>query len=190
MSTWVLASGSPRRRDLLRVIGLEPQIIPADIDETPEPGEEPPVYVRRLAREKAATPQTEHPVIAADTVVVLDGEIVGKPVDHADGRRILRALSGRTHQVLTGVAVRLGSQIDSTVVETEVDFVDLDDADIDRYLATDEPWDKAGAYGMQGAGGLFVARIRGNPSNVIGLPLADLWQLCSRMDIDLFAPAN
>ena len=187
MPALVLASGSPRRRDLLRVIGLEPQIEPADIDETPLEGEGAATYVERLAREKATTPVTDLPVVAADTAVVLDGRIIGKPIDRDDAEAILRSLSGCTHQVLTGLAVRQDADVRSVVVTTDVDFVDLSNADIDRYLATDEPWDKAGAYGMQGAGGLFVAEIRGNPSNVIGLPLADLWRLAKSMGIDLFA---
>ena len=128
---------------------------------------------------------TDLPVIAADTAVVLDGEILGKPIDHADAHRMLSGLSGRRHDVVTGVAVRHGDRVESLVARTIVDFVELTDADIEHYLATDEPWDKAGAYGMQGAGGLFVKSIEGNPSNVIGLPLADLWGLCRSMGIDL-----
>jgi len=173
MTKVVLASASPRRRDLLAQLGVDFEIIAPDIDETPATGEEPRPYVRRLAVEKGAVVDVADDVlvIAADTTVDLDGRIFGKPTDPADAERMLRELSGRTHRVHTGVAVRLGERVSCDVATTFVTMTPIGDSAIRWYVDTGEPLDKAGAYAVQGAGGVFVQRIRGSVSNVVGLPL-------------------
>jgi len=183
----VLASGSPRRRELLSGAGLRFAVRPADIDETPLPGEAPANYVRRLSIEKTdasmASPLASpvEIVLAADTTVDVNGEILEKPLDADDAFRMLRMLSGRSHLVHTGVTVAVpiaGARRSSTiVVTTEVTFADLEDAAIDWYLETGEAMDKAGAYGIQGAAGAFVEKINGSVTNVIGLPLAETLRL-------------
>jgi septum formation protein len=172
----VLASGSPRRRELLAQLGLFFDVVPADVDETPLPGESPRDLVRRLAVAKATAVDGD-PVLAADTIVEVDGEILGKPLDAADARRMLGRLSGRSHHVHTGVAVRSGERVEVDVTTTIVTFVALTDGAVDWYLATGEPFDKAGAYAIQGAGGVFVETIRGSASNVVGLPIATVARL-------------
>lgn len=177
----VLASASPRRLDLLRSIGLDPLIRPVDLDESALPGEAPADHVARLAAAKAdaavvpaaSTEVVPEVVLAADTIVALDGALLGKPAGADAARRTLRSLSGRSHEVHTGVAVRSASGHWATVVTTSVRFRDLTDTDIDWYVATGEPFDKAGSYGIQGAAGAFVSTIDGSASNVIGLPLAE-----------------
>ena len=175
----LLASRSPRRADLLRTLGVEFRLIDVEVDETPGRHEAPDAYVRRLAREKAragqaAAPAASPPVLAADTTVVLDGEILGKPLDDADARAMLARLAGRPHEVLTGVAVLDGrGLLVDTVVATRVRFRALTPAEIAAYVASGEPLDKAGAYGIQGLGGALVERIEGSYSNVVGLPLAE-----------------
>ncbi len=180
----VLASASPRRSELLRSVGLEFDVVPADIDESTHPGEAPAAYVARLSAEKARAVadrlDTAAIVVAADTTVDVDGQILEKPVDDADACRMLRLLSGRTHLVHTGVTTLsfgVGSGktgLPSTVVvETAVQFVELTDSAIEWYLATGEHAGKAGAYGIQAAAGAFVERIDGSVTNVIGLPLAE-----------------
>lgn len=178
----ILASGSPRRRALLEELGLEPVIRPADIDETPLPGEDPKSYVERLAREKAGAVEmsADDLVVAADTIVTIDGEILGKPVDNAHAANMLRRLSGRTHEVMTGVATRDGSGVTSFVEVTTVHFAELSDDEIDWYVSTGEPADKAGAYAIQGRGGAFVEAIEGSHDNVIGLPRARLRHVLAR----------
>ncbi len=170
----LLASASPRRLELLRALGLEPLVRPADVDETLRPGEDPHDAAERLARAKAAAVAEGAPagavVLAADTIVVLDGEALGKPRDEADARRMLRALRGRTHDVVTGVALSRDGRLVSGRETTEVLFAPMTDEEVDAYVASGEPSDKAGAYALQGLGGLFVERITGTPSNVIGLP--------------------
>ncbi len=177
----VLASGSPRRRELLSTLGLTFVVDAADIDETEFVAEDPTLYVVRLARTKAAHVAARHEhgtiVIAADTTVELDGSILGKPTDPVHAGSMLAALSGRTHRVHTGMAVMVAGAVGEPWVNlstTDVTFRSLDDATIERYLATGEPMDKAGAYAIQGVGGALVSRISGNVQNVIGLPLADL----------------
>lgn len=177
--SFVLASGSPRRRDLLAQLGLKFTVDAADLDETQRPGELPRDYVQRLAREKAAAVGKRHPgqiIVAADTTVAIAGEILGKPADDADAVAMLGKLSGAEHSVFTGVAVNERSR----VVETQVRFKLLSPAEIAWYVGTKEPHDKAGAYAMQGRAGAFVESITGSPTNVIGLPLAEtlelLWQ--------------
>lgn len=179
----VLASGSPRRRELLTTAGLAFAVRPADIDETPLPDESPTAYVRRLSIEKAvasaASPlsSTSDVIIAADTTVEINNLILEKPQDDDDAYGMLRRLSGRSHKAHTGVTVsvaRDGARRSSTVlVTTEVTFVRLTDEMIDWYIATGEANDKAGAYGIQGAAAAFVERIDGSVTNVIGLPLAE-----------------
>jgi septum formation protein len=192
MPRLVLASRSPRRRELLERAGYRAEIVPAEVDEAPRRGESPRRYVRRLAKEKAwqvaCRLRAEIPtlILGADTAVVLDGEILGKPADRSDGRRMLELLTGRHHAVLTGYAVlRAGwpsaaaggnrrLRMQSGVVSTRVEFKALDDAEIDAYLDTGEPFDKAGGYAIQGAGAFMVRRIRGSHANVIGLPICEV----------------
>lgn len=169
-----LASASPRRRELLQAVGVELVVVPADIDETPRPDERPVDLVLRLAREKAAAVPSDDIVVAADTAVVLDDVAYAKPDDDDHARRMLRALSGRTHQVLTGWCVRRGAVVFDGVAATGVTFRVLDDGDIDRWLATGAHRDKAGAYAIQGAAAALVARVDGSLTNVIGLPLDEV----------------
>jgi septum formation protein len=176
----VLASGSPRRRELLRGAGLDFDVRPADIDETPHDGESPTDYVRRLSVEKAsATVRSGEIVIAADTIVEVDGLILEKPVDDDDARRMLGMLSGRAHHAHTGVTVMMAGEADTIVVTTTVVFVDVNDRMIEWYLGTGEARDKAGAYGIQGAAAGFVERLDGSVTNVIGLPLAQTLSMLS-----------
>ncbi|BDG01761.1 Maf family protein [Anaeromyxobacter oryzae] len=179
----VLASQSPRRRELLAQLGLALEVRPAHTDESVRPGEPARDYVLRVAREKARAVAGEI-VLAADTAVVLGGEILGKPADAADAARMLGALSGTRHDVLTAVCVRrvsgpLGVELDA-VVRSEVRFAMLTPAQVAWYVATGEPLDKAGAYAIQGAGGAFVEAIAGSVSNVVGLPLAETAELLRR----------
>lgn len=189
----VLASASPRRREILDRLALRYTIEPADIDETPLPGEEADAYVRRLATGKArAAARPGAVVIGADTAVVLDGEILGKPADRADATATLRRLAGRTHQVVTGVAVLASTADDEThgadaTAWTTVRFTDLTDERIDWYVATGEADDKAGSYALQEAAGLFADDVDGSVTNVIGLPLPLLDRLCTELGIDLLS---
>jgi septum formation protein len=178
----VLASGSPRRRELLAHLGMPFTVVAPDVDETQHEGEAPTAYVARLAMEKAdavlaRVADDEAVVIAADTCVDLAGEVLGKPTDADDARRMLGLLSGRTHRVHTGLAVRTASSSAHDVCTTLVTFSTLDASQIDAYVATGEPLDKAGAYALQGAGGMFVPCVRGSVSNVVGLPLHVLVRL-------------
>jgi len=173
----VLGSASPRRAELLRGAGIDFDVIHADVDETVHPGELPDAYVRRVAAAKAravAARQRERLVLAADTTVVIDDMMLGKPVDDDDAKRMLCLLSGRMHDVLTAVAVfRAGMSEPLVDVErTEVEFAPLTEFEIDWYVATGEPRDKAGAYAIQGYASRFVTRIDGSYSNVVGLPIA------------------
>lgn len=167
----VLASGSPRRRELLAQLGRPFDVIAPEIDESPRVAESPADLVRRLAVTKAEAVSRLRPesvVIGADTIVVLDGEVMGKPVDAADASRMLHLLSGRTHDVLTAVAVVPGGCVTE---QTAVTFRHLTGVEIDEYVATGEPLDKAGAYGIQGLGGDLVSFIVGSRDNVVGLPM-------------------
>ena len=179
--TLILASASPRRRELLEQLGVGYDCRPADIDETPLAGEKPADYVRRMAREKARSIATGGEsgsvVLAADTTVVLDDDVMGKPRDHFHGLAMLARLSGRSHSVLTAVCLLGPRGEDCELVETRVEFQQLSREVCEAYLATDEPWDKAGGYAIQGLGGVFVRAIHGSYSNVVGLPLAETWQL-------------
>ena len=180
----VLASASPRRAELLRAAGFDFDVMPADVDETVRTGEAPAVYVERLARDKAAAVHRRDPgrvVLAADTTVVVDGHILGKPVDVDDARRMLTMLAARTHEVITGVAVAAGNDLESAGETTVVEFAPLSAEWIDWYIATAEPMDKAGAYAIQGFASRFVTRIAGSYSNVVGLPVALVHDMLERL---------
>lgn len=182
MARVVLASGSPRRREILTALGVEFDVQPADIDESVEPGEAPLDYVRRLAATKARSvvaARRDGVVIAADTTVVIDGEILGKPADIDEARAMARRLSGRTHQVHTGVAVAFDDAVLVDVDTTHVTFTVLSDELIEWYVAQAEPYDKAGGYAIQGAAAAFVERVDGNVANVIGLPVPLLLRLAT-----------
>jgi septum formation protein len=171
----ILASSSPRRRDLLLQAGLRFDVMPAHIDETRREGELPAAYVERLALEKAQAIAALHPssvVLGADTTVVLDGQILNKPNDLVDAERMLRALSGRMHQVLTGLAVVTQGAEHRHVETTTVFFADIGEGELAHYLSTGDSLDKAGAYGIQGYAARWVTRIEGDFFNVMGLPLA------------------
>jgi len=175
----ILASASPRRAELLESAGVRFNVVPGHIDETPLPGEQPVDHVLRLAREKGAEVAGREEgrfFIGADTIVLCDGEIMGKPLDNDDARRMLAKLSGRTHQVITGFVV-LDRESGRTVagsVTTDVTFKPLDAAEIDAYVATGCPLDKAGAYAIQGGAAYMVERISGSYTNVVGLPLCEV----------------
>jgi septum formation protein len=187
----VLASASPRRAELLREAGLAFHVLPVEVDESPRPGESARQMVRRLAEEKArlaaariACADAGSPalILAADTTVVLDGEILGKPGSADDARRMLRRLSGRTHEVITGVALlhmpdgRLRVEDETT----QVTFAPLGDTDIEAYVSSGEPMDKAGAYAIQGGAARFVTGVEGSYSNVVGLPVELVKRLLGR----------
>jgi septum formation protein len=182
----VLASASPRRRDLLAQMGVEPVVVPADIDESVLPGEHPVAYVRRLSVAKATAIAAEPTdlVIAADTTVDLDGRILGKPADAAEARAMLRALSARTHRVHTGVTLRLGGRTATDVATTMVTFTPITDHALEWYVGTGEPFDKAGAYAIQGQAAVFVASVKGSVSNVVGLPLTTVVALARSLGVD------
>lgn len=168
----ILASGSPRRAALLESLGLSFGVAVPDVDESRFPEEEPDHYVERVARLKvAAVDGSDAVVLAADTTVVHEGKVLGKPAHPAEARRMLRHLSGDVHAVYTGVAVSSDGVVSSVVDRSLVRMSELTDHEIDRYVATGEPLDKAGAYALQGLGGMFVEAVDGSPSNVIGLPL-------------------
>jgi len=182
--TLVLASASPRRQELLRNAGIAFTVQPADIDESPRDGELPVECAQRLAREKALAISRSRPqdcVLGADTIVVIDEKILGKPCDAADAARMLRLLSGRTHEVITGVClVRTvaGSRRPVTASETTlVTMCEISDEDIREYIATGEPMDKAGAYAIQGMASRWIPRIEGDYSNVVGLPVALVYRM-------------
>ena len=173
----VLASQSPRRAQLLRMLGLTFDTVPAAVDETYYPGEEPGAHARRLAREKAESIAAVHPaavVIGSDTVVVVDGEVLGKPIDAGDAVRMLMRLQGRTHVVATGIAVRCDGRTREDVERVVVRFRSFDAAFAAAYVGTGEPMDKAGAYGIQGYGAALVEAIEGDYFAVMGLPIARL----------------
>ena len=196
----VLASTSPRRKELLAYIGLgRPEFcftqVAPDIDETVQQGEAPRDYVRRLAAEKAhaglalCADMSQPAVLGSDTIVVLENQILGKPLDVVDAKRKLSELSGRTHTVMTAVALTYQADADLSfktsvrLVETQVRFCALSAADIDAYVASQEPMDKAGSYGIQGLGGCFVAAIEGSYSGVVGLPLVETRELLAEVGL-------
>ena len=194
-----LASRSPRRRELLKQIGVSFESLlvredlrrGVDVDETPLPDESAGIYVLRIARAKAAIAVRQllqrglpqRPVLAADTTIVFDDWIIGKPEDSVHAARLLRSLSGREHQVLTAVVLASREQVETQISVSSVWFRELDDAEIRRYVASGEPLDKAGAYAIQGRGAAFVARIEGSYSGIMGLPLAETADLLQRFNI-------
>ncbi|MGE3509564.1 MAG: nucleoside triphosphate pyrophosphatase [Vicinamibacterales bacterium] len=181
----VLASASPRRAELLRAAGYEFTVSPVEIDERVHEGESPESYVRRLASEKSRLAhQAEEPslvTLGADTAVVVDGTILGKPVDRADAERMLRLLSGRTHDVFTGVSLRCGGQELVHVERTRVDVRRLGDDEVARYIESGEGRDKAGGYAIQGLASRFIPRIEGSYSSVVGLPVAAVAERVARL---------
>ncbi|MFV3411408.1 Maf family protein [Pseudomonas nitroreducens] len=189
MAQLYLASSSPRRRELLTQIGLPFHIVPASIDETPESGESAQAYVERLARGKALAglnflaQRADVCVLGADTAVVLDGRILGKPVDREDALVMLQALSGREHEVLTAVAVADRDRCEARVVSSRVTFREVSVEDAERYWETGEPQDKAGGYAIQGLAAVFVSRVEGSYSAVVGLPLCETSALLADFSI-------
>lgn len=182
----ILASQSPRRRELLDLIGIRHEVRPANVDESPLPDERPVPHAERLARAKAAALSVTLPdvvVVAADTIVVIDDLILGKPADEAEARRMLRRLAGRVHTVFTAVAVAHCNRTVSAVEQVAVTFRDLDDDEIAAYVATGEPMDKAGAYGIQGYGATIVRRVEGDYFAVMGLPLVRLVTLLRELGL-------
>lgn len=183
----ILASASPRRREILAALGCEFEIISADIDENIDETD-PAAHVRILARNKAEAvrPHTDGDalIIAADTVVSVDSEILGKPRDRADAERMLRALSGRRHSVISGIAVSYRGKTLTAAEVTEVKFKTLGEGELEAYLNTDEPYDKAGAYAAQGLASLFIEGLHGDYFNVVGLPVHRLYTLLAELDAD------
>jgi septum formation protein len=174
----ILASRSPRRAELLAAAGLEFTVRAADIDETPLDGEAPRDYVVRVAEQKARAIPADHDeiVLAADTTVVLGDQIMGKPEDAADAARMLRALAGQRHEVITAICLKRGDDVESHIASTAVWFAPLSETEIADYVASGEPMDKAGAYGIQGLASRFIDRIDGSYTNVVGLPVALTYQ--------------
>jgi septum formation protein len=189
MPVLYLASASPRRRELLTQIEVAHQLLPVDIDETPQPDEAPADYVRRLAQEKAlaalARLDAAQPlcVLGADTTVVLDGRILGKPADREEGLAMLAALSGQTHQVLTAVALADAQRCEARLVESRVTFRAISGEEAARYWASGEPADKAGGYAIQGLGAVFVRELHGSYSAVVGLPLCETAELLAAFGV-------
>jgi septum formation protein len=182
----ILASASPRRRELLSLVGIAHEVWPADIDESVLPDESPAPHADRLARAKAHAMAEQHPhavVIAADTIVVIDGDILGKPRDEAHAVAMLRRLSGREHTVFTAMAVARDARTESAVEAVRVTFRQLSDDEIRAYIATGEPMDKAGAYGIQGYGATIVERVDGDYFSVMGLGLRRLVELLGRVGV-------
>ncbi len=189
----ILASASPRRLALLQQIGVRVKVKAAHIDESRQAGESGPGFVKRLAQEKALSVfnrQEQLPVLAADTVIVLEQTIYGKPKNTNDAKRILKALSGKTHTVTTGTAIVYKQKTAFAVVSTRVRFSELADRQIDAYCASGEPIGKAGAYAIQGLGAALVAEIRGSYSNVAGLPLYETSLLLRKANIDIWKTAR
>jgi septum formation protein len=189
----ILASSSPRRAELLRAAGIDFTVRAAGVDETIAPDESPRDYVVRLSREKAQAVINfgghfsggGELALGADTTVVINGEVIGKPADAGEAGRMLRSLSGQWHEVLTGVTLARADRLISAVSSTRVKFAELSDAEIKWYVSTGEPMDKAGAYAIQGHASLFVERIEGSYSNVVGLPMQLTYQLAREMGVDL-----
>jgi septum formation protein len=183
----VLASASPRRAAILRALGLEFDVVATDIDEAIAPGEDPSRAAERLARAKAeaAGIADSRPVVGADTIVIVDGAVLGKPASAAHAVEMLRRLSGREHEVVTGLCVAHGGRVVSGVDRTRVVFAAMSPAEIDWYVMTGEPMDKAGGYHIDGRGALFVARVDGSSSNVAGLPVRLLYTLAGELGVGL-----
>jgi len=186
---FILASASPRRRELLSSIGLTFDVLPSNVPEVRREGEAPEEYVARLSRDKAGALATVHPsrwVIAADTTVLLGEELLEKPADARDAERMLATIAGRTHVVYTGVTLENAQREyrDTRVAESEVRMLPLSAEDIEWYVRTGEPLDKAGAYAVQGRGAMFIESIHGSYTNVVGLPLATLFQMLRKAGLD------
>ncbi len=185
MTTIALASASPRRRELLTQLGVNYQLVKIDVDETQFSDELAADYVLRLAKAKAwagwQAVDSTMPALGADTIVVVDGMVLGKPKDHADFVRMMKLLSGRSHQVMTAVAVAHQGTVDAVTVSTEVWFGALSDDEIEGYWLSGEPQDKAGGYGIQGIAGRFIEKIHGSYFAVVGLPLFETAQLLGRL---------
>ena len=183
----ILASQSPRRRELLGLMGHPFEIRVADIDETMDPGLAPCDEVARVSRLKALAVrrEAEDIVVAADTIVVCGGEVLGKPKDEADAFRMLRLLSGRDHQVMTGMTVCRGEEAITVTEVTDIHFRELSDGEIRHYIATGEPMDKAGSYGIQGGAALFATHLDGDYYNVMGLPVCRLVSLLRRFGLQV-----
>lgn len=187
--TLLLASGSPRRAEILRAAGFEFDVRPARADESRHDREAPEAYVRRIAEAKARAVRPlagERVVLAADTTVVVDDQLLGKPAGHDDAARMLRLLSGRRHDVLTGVTVARAAAIDTRVEVTQVEFAPLSDEEIAWYVASGEPTDKAGGYAVQGLASRFVTRIEGSYSNVVGLPMSLVYRMLVELGLGPF----
>lgn len=188
-----LASRSPRRGELLGQIGVDFEILPSDVDEAVLPGEAPEHYVLRLAREKAqvcagriaSERLPAMPVLAADTTVCADGEILGKPESDEEARAMLRSMADRWHTVHTGIAVALGDRVEVALSSTQVEMAPLSEEEICAYVASGEPRDKAGAYAIQGRAGTFIRRIEGSYSGVMGLPIYETAQLLMKFGIEI-----
>jgi len=186
---FILASASPRRRELLASIGLAFDVKPSNVPEVRQEGEAPEEYVARLSRDKANALAAQHPdewIIAADTTVLLGDELLEKPADAQDAARMLATIAGKTHIVYTGVTLENASRgyRDTRVAESEVRMLPLTSTDIEWYVRTGEPLDKAGAYAVQGIGAMFIDSIHGSYTNVVGLPLATLFQMLRKAGID------
>jgi len=184
----VLASASPRRQELLRNAGIAFEVQPAHISEDPRPGETAKACAERLAREKALAVARQRPhdvVLGADTVVVVDGQLLGKPLDAADAARMLRMISGRAHDVITGVCLVVSGQWSVASEITAVAMSEISDKEIAEYVATGEPMDKAGAYAIQGVASRWIPRIEGDYSNVVGLPVALVWRMLQEISSQL-----
>jgi septum formation protein len=186
-TSFILASASPRRQELLQSVGLTFKTIPAHVAEDYIEGESPKQHVRRLAQEKALLISRKHPqawVLGADTIVVIDGLILGKPKNKTQAKEMLKKLSGREHKVFTGFTVtQVASKvIHSDVVQSTVKFKKISAAEVDWYIACDEPYDKAGGYAVQGKGAYFIKSIRGSYTNVIGLPLCEFLETLKKLE--------
>lgn len=184
---FILASASPRREELLRLAGLQFKILPGHIDETYLKGETPRVHVQRLSRDKAAAVAVQHPkalVLGADTIVVIDGLVLGKPKSEKQAREMLRKLSNRTHVVFTGFTLScINTGLSKTrVVRSSVRFKEISADEMDWYVKSEEPYDKAGGYAVQGKGAAFIRSISGSYTNVIGLPLSDVLEELKRLN--------
>ena len=187
----ILASASPRRAELLQASGIPFDVVPAHVDEQFQPEEAPGIAVARVAQLKADSVAASYPhavVLAADTTVVVDGEALAKPADAADAERMLRLLSGRTHEVVTGMCLRNASRRLVQVESTRVQMARLTSEEIAWYISTREPYDKAGAYAVQGYAGRFITGIEGSYSNVVGLPISRVYELLKELGCDILEP--
>lgn len=186
MTAIILASGSPRRKDFIKSLGLQFTVISPDVDETPKPNELPQDLVVRLAKLKAEHIAKMHPeavVIAADTIVVLDGEILGKPKDRNDAKAMIKKLSGKTHEVLTGYTVQKDSISYQGLEKTLVTFANISDENIEGYVSSGECDDKSGSYAVQGLATMFVEKVSGSVSSVVGLPICQVRALLEKFGI-------